>query len=138
MNDFYVYKKNRPKVDIKPSNVCHEILCNKNQTVFSKADFNLLELTFLRFFWMFLWKIEWSSCLNKIRSKKLFLPLKLALRVLSDTAHSPIFPLFYTVQKRLTSDLLNGSCLTSVRKNCIMPWVGGEELTERVSLTLWI
>jgi hypothetical protein len=49
------------KVDIKPLNVCQEIFANEDQTVFFKLNFNPFELTFVRFFGMFLCKIEQSS-----------------------------------------------------------------------------
>ncbi len=54
-------KKTDQKVDIKPSNVCQEIFDNENQTEFFNLNFNPLELKFVRFFGMFLCKIELSS-----------------------------------------------------------------------------
>ena len=98
-------KKSGQKVDFKPSNVCQEIFGNENQTVFFKLNFNPLELTFIRFFGVCLCKMEWSSFLKKSGPKICFLPLKLALRVHSYMAHSPISTLFHTVRKIPTTDL---------------------------------
>ncbi len=97
--------------------MCQEIFGNENQTVFFKLNFNPLELTFVRFFGMFLWKIELSSFFFNSGPKICFLPLKLALRVKrSYTAHSPISTLLHTGQKRLTSDLPTGRKLSYLHK----------------------
>ena len=114
--------------------MCQEIFDNENQTEFFKLNFNPLELKFVRFFGMFLCKIEWSSFFKKSGPKICFSHLKRALRVEhSYMVHSPMATLFHIVRKRLTSDLLNGSCLTSVRKK-LYNAMSGWGRTDRASI----
>ncbi len=68
-------KKSDQKVDIKPSNVCQEFFDNENQAEFFKLNFNPSELKFVRFFEMFLCKIELSSLLKKSAQNLFLTPL---------------------------------------------------------------